>query len=119
MRRFLDGQPVDFPVSLIDLGQCSGFQRRVLLAEHRIPRGRVSTYGRIAAGLGCAGRRQGSGHSPGPKPLPHHHPLPPHRQVRRGPGRIRAAGPHMKRALLELEGVEFTSTGKVAAGFFC
>ncbi len=118
MRRFLEGQQVDFPVSLIDLGQCSSFQRSVLLAEHRIPRGRVSTYGRIAAALGCpaAARAVGTALARNPFPII----IPCHRTIRSDgdPGGF-GGGPHMKRALLELEGVEFTSTGKVAARFFC
>ena len=52
IRSFLKGEAVDFEVRLVDLGQCSEFQREVLLAEHRIPRGWVSTYGRIARSLG-------------------------------------------------------------------
>ena len=117
LRRFLAGEPVYFPVGLIDLGQCSGFHRRVLLAEYGIPRGRVSTYGRIAAGLGApaAARAVGTALARNPFPII----IPCHRTVR-SDGDIGGfrGGPGLKRALLELEGVEFTPSGKVVARFF-
>ena len=37
---------------IVDLDSCSRFQQHVLLEESRIPRGKVSTYGRIASRLG-------------------------------------------------------------------
>ena len=49
---FLKGEAVEFDLSLLALEECSEFQRRVLLAERQIPRGWVSTYGRIAKKLG-------------------------------------------------------------------
>ncbi len=118
MRRYLEGEPLRLPLSLIDLEQCSPFQRRVLLAEYGIPRGRVSTYGRLAAGLGvpAAARAVGGALARNPFPII----IPCHRTVRSDGdlGGFRG-GPEMKRALLELEGVEITSTGRVPARFFC
>lgn len=118
MRRSLAGEPVYVPTSLLDLGQCSAFQRRVLLAEYGIPRGRVTTYGRIAAGLGVPGASRAVGTALARNPFPIV--IPCHRTVRSDgdPGGFRG-GADMKRALLELEGVEFTPAGKVAARFFC
>jgi len=49
---FLSGQAVEFDLKLLALETCSEFQRRVLLAEYGIPRGWVSTYGRIGKQIG-------------------------------------------------------------------
>ena len=117
VQSFLEGKAVDFRESLIDLGECSEFQRRVLLAEHKIPRGWVSTYGRIARSLGApnAARAVGTALSRNPFPII----IPCHRAIRSNGdlGGFRG-GLGMKRALLELEGVEFSTTGKVLSDRF-
>ena len=114
---FLKGEAVQFQVSLADLEECSEFQRRVLLAEHGIPRGWVSTYGRIAMRLGtpAAARAVGTALSRNPFPII----IPCHRAIR-SDGHLGGfrGGLHMKRALLELEGVEFSTTGKVLSSRF-
>jgi methylated-DNA-[protein]-cysteine S-methyltransferase len=114
---FLKGEAVDFQVNLIDLGQCSEFQRRVLLAELKIPRGWVSTYGRIARSLGVskAARAVGTALARNPFPII----IPCHRAIRSNGelGGFRG-GLEMKRALLELEGVEVSATGKVLTSRF-
>jgi methylated-DNA-[protein]-cysteine S-methyltransferase len=108
----LEGKAVDFQLDLIDLEVCSEFQRRVLLAEYKIPRGSVSTYGRIARSLGMpnAARAVGTALARNPFPII----IPCHRAIRSNGelGGFRG-GLEMKRALLELEGVEFSQTGKV------
>jgi len=118
MQRYLGGQAVELPLDLIYLEACSGFQRRVLLAEYAVPRGRVSSYGRLAAGLGApsAARAVGSALARNPFPII----IPCHRTVRSDGdlGGFRG-GLDMKRALLELEGVELTPAGTVPARFFC
>ena len=48
MQAFLEGEPVGFELGTIARGLCSRFQKRVLFAEYKIPRGWVSTYGRLA-----------------------------------------------------------------------
>jgi methylated-DNA-[protein]-cysteine S-methyltransferase len=117
IQSFLRGNAVDFQMSLIDLGQCSEFQREVLLAEHNIPRGWVSTYGRIARSLGMpnAARAVGTALSRNPFPII----IPCHRAVR-SDGNLGGfrGGLRMKRALLELEGVEFSTAGKVVTSRF-
>ena len=112
MRSYFRGEPVDFPLSLIDLQQCPEFQRRVLLAEHKIPRGWVSTYGRISRSLGIPGAARAVGTALAHNPFPII--IPCHRAIRSNGelGGFRG-GLEMKRALLELEGVEFSTTGKV------
>ena len=52
MQAFLEGAPITFALASVSLERCSEFQRRVLVAEHGIPRGSVSSYGLIAAHLG-------------------------------------------------------------------
>jgi methylated-DNA-[protein]-cysteine S-methyltransferase len=117
IQSFLEGKAVDFQVSLIDLGECSEFQRRVLLAEHKVPRGWVSTYGRIARRLGVphAARAVGTALARNPFPII----IPCHRTIRSNGelGGFRG-GLEMKRALLELEGVQFSTTGKVRSDRF-
>ena len=117
LQSFLKGDAVDFRLSLIDLGQCSEFQRKVLLAEHEIPRGWVSTYGRIARRLGMPGAARAVGTALSRNPFPII--IPCHRAIRSNGelGGFRG-GVKMKRALLELEGVKFSPTGKVLTSRF-
>jgi methylated-DNA-[protein]-cysteine S-methyltransferase len=113
MQRFLGGEAVHFDLAILALEQCSDFQMRVLLAEHQIPRGWVSTYGRIAAHLRVPGGARAVGGALARNPFPII--IPCHRAIR-SDGRLGGfqGGPAMKRALLELEGVEFSSTGRVS-----
>jgi methylated-DNA-[protein]-cysteine S-methyltransferase len=112
MRRFLRGAAVSFDLDRVALETCGDFQRRVLLAEHRIPRGRVSTYGRIALRLGVPGAARAVGRALARNPFPII--IPCHRAVR-ADGTLGGyqGGRAMKRALLELEGVAFGETGRV------
>jgi O6-methylguanine-DNA--protein-cysteine methyltransferase len=52
MAAFLAGKDIRFSLAVARLDLCSTFQQKVLRAEHGIPRGRVSTYQRIAGNLG-------------------------------------------------------------------
>lgn len=117
LQRFLDGEAVGFDLGVLALGTCSEFQRRVLLAEARIPRGRVSTYGRIAAHLGVPGGARAVGGALARNPFPLV--IPCHRAVR-SDGRLGGfqGGLEMKRALLALEGVTVTSDDRVAGEAF-
>jgi O-6-methylguanine DNA methyltransferase len=92
---------------------CGAFQRKVLLAEYRIPRGWVSTYGKIAKHVGVAGGSRAVGRALAENPFPII--VPCHRAVRVN-GEIGGyqGGSDMKRALLEMEGVEFTEKGRVS-----
>ena len=112
MQRFLEGEAVDFDLDLVALERCSAFQERVLLAEHQIPRGWVSTYGRMAATLGIPGGARAVGRALACNPFPIL--IPCHRTIR-AHGELGGfrGGLEMKRALLELEGVEFSQTGRV------
>ena len=112
MRGFLEGEAVAFDLDMVALQRCSAFQRQVLLAEQSIPRGRVSSYGRIARYLGApqAGRAVGSALAHNPFPII----IPCHRAVRTD-GDVGGfqGGASMKRALLQMEGVQFSAAGKV------
>ncbi|WP_292518369.1 methylated-DNA--[protein]-cysteine S-methyltransferase [Methanoculleus sp.] len=112
LQSFLRGHDVRFDIGLIDLDRCPPFQRRVLLAEYGIPRGYVSTYGRIARHIGNPGaaRAVGSALARNPFPLV----IPCHRALR-SDGRLGGfqAGLGMKRRLLEMEGIRFREDGQV------
>ena len=117
IRAYLDGEVVSLGLDLLDWSLCGEFQRRVLLAEYGIPRGRVSTYGRIAAHLGVPGAARAVGTALGRNPFPIV--IPCHRAVCSDGslGGYRGGLP-MKRTLLEMEGVEFSPNGKVLGGEF-
>jgi len=115
VRRFLAGEAVEFEsrhLDLLMLETCSAFQRSVLLAEYGIPRGWVSTYGRIANYLGDpqAARAVGGALARNPFPIV----IPCHRAVR-SDGQLGGfrGGLEMKRALLDMEGVRVSSQDKV------
>jgi methylated-DNA-[protein]-cysteine S-methyltransferase len=112
IQSFLKGEAVDFELDTIALERCSEFQKRVLLAEHKIPRCWVSTYGRIARSLGIPDGARAVGRAlsrnPFPVIIPCHRAIKSHGQLGGFQGGLR-----MKRALLELEGIEFSGEGKV------
>ncbi len=114
LRQLLAGEPVEFTTDLLDLDRCSTFQRRVLLEERRIPRGRVRSYGVIARAVGRPGAARAVGRALARNPFPLV--IPCHRAVR-SDGTLGGfqGGLVLKRALLELEGIEFTPAGRVAA----
>jgi methylated-DNA-[protein]-cysteine S-methyltransferase len=108
----LEGQPVEFPLERVALDTCRPFQRSVLLAERQIPRGWVTTYSRLAVRLGqplAAARAVGHASARNPFSIM----IPCHRVVGSN-GELNGyqGGLRMKRALLEMEGVEFTPTGR-------
>jgi len=112
IQRFLAGEAIDFDLVLLEFERCSEFQRRVLLADHQIPRGCVSTYGRVAQSIGVPGGARAVGNALARNPFPIV--IPCHRVVR-ADGRLGGfrGGGEMKRALLEMEGVEVSPAGKV------
>lgn len=109
---YLEGEAVEFDPDGIALETCSWFQRKVLLADYGIPRGWVSTYGRVARSLGCpaGGRAVGGALSRNPFPVI----IPCHRVVK---ARLElggfGGGLPLKRALLELEGLKLSESGRV------
>ncbi|MCP4544481.1 MAG: methylated-DNA--[protein]-cysteine S-methyltransferase [Chloroflexi bacterium] len=117
MNRFLLGDAVDFGLTLLELDRCSEFQQRVLLAKHKIPRGWVSTYGRIAKSLESPGGARAVGNALARNPFPII--IPCHRAVK-ADGELGGyqGGLKMKRALLEMEGIEVSPAGKVLVDRF-
>ena len=109
----LEGEDISFPLDVLALETCSEFQQRVLRAEHAIPRGCVSTYGRIAAHLGVPGAARAVGSALAGNPFPIL--VPCHRAIRANMelGGYQG-GITMKRALLELEGLAVSPEGKVS-----
>ncbi|HVN71721.1 MAG TPA: methylated-DNA--[protein]-cysteine S-methyltransferase [Desulfomonilia bacterium] len=109
---FLEGEDVRFSLDILLMDMCTVFQQKVLRAEFSIPRGKVSTYQRIAghSGYDKAARPVGSALARNPFPVV----IPCHRAVRtdRTLGGFHG-GLEMKKALLELEGVLFDSQGRV------
>jgi len=114
IQRFLSGEAVDFELDTVALERCSPFQKRVLLASHNIPRGRVTTYARMAKHLGNPNGARAVGnalaHNPFPIIIPCHRTIKANRELGGFQG-----GQEMKQALLQLEGIKFARTGKVVA----
>lgn len=112
---FLAGHDIRFPLDLVRLDLCSPFQQQVLRAEHAIPRGRVSTYQRIARHIGNARGARAVGTALAHNPFPVI--VPCHRAIRTD-GTLGGfqGGIVMKRALLEMEGVRFADADRVVAG---
>jgi methylated-DNA-[protein]-cysteine S-methyltransferase len=97
--------------------RCSPFQQQVLRIEHGVPRGRVTSYQRIAEKLNRPRSARAVGRALAANPFPIL--IPCHRAIR-SDGTLGGfqGGPAMKRALLALEGIEFASNGKVVAPSF-
>lgn len=112
IQRFLDGHPVEFDLTVLDWSQCSTIQKRVLHAEAEIPRGCISTYGRIANHLKIRNGARVVGGSLARNPFPLF--IPCHRAIMTD-GSLGGyqGGLKMKRTLLEHEGIQFTHRGKV------
>ncbi len=108
IQNFLKGEPIRFELDIIVLEKCSDNQKKVFLADYDIPRGCVSTYGKIAKHLGMNYPRgaQNAGTALKENPFPIIFPC--HRVIK-SDGDIGdyQGGIEMKRALLEMEGVEF------------
>jgi methylated-DNA-[protein]-cysteine S-methyltransferase len=109
---FLEGEDIGFELNLVRMDLCSPFQQSVLRAEHAIPRGRVSTYGRLGVHLGIPKGARAVGNCLATNPFPII--VPCHRAIRsdRTLGGYQG-GEHMKRRLLEMEGIRFDPRARV------
>jgi methylated-DNA-[protein]-cysteine S-methyltransferase len=107
----LKGEEVTVPLDLADIDSCGEFQRSVLLLECTVPRGRITTYGRIARILGSGARAVGNALARNPFPLI----IPCHRAVRAdlSIGGFQG-GAAMKADLLAMEGIVFDRHGRIA-----
>jgi len=113
----LEGEEIEFSLDVAELGLCTEFQQLVLRAEHRIPRGSISTYQLIAEYLGKKNGARAVGNALANNPFPLI--VPCHRAVRsdRHLGGYQG-GVEMKRALLEKEGIPFGDAGRIASAQF-
>jgi len=113
IKGLLEGEEIKFSLNVADLSLCTEFQQLVLRAEHRIPRGSISTYQLIAEYLGKRNGARAVGNALANNPFPLI--VPCHRAIRsdRHLGGYQG-GFEMKRALLENEGILFDDTGRVA-----
>ena len=117
VQRLLLGETVTLSLEWLALEHCSPFQRRVFLADYRIPRGQVTTYGLLARYLGVPGGARAVGgalaHNPFPIVIPCH-------RVIASDGSLGGyqGGLAMKRWLLEMEGVPFSAGGRVLVSRF-
>ncbi len=111
LQAFTEGKAVAFDTSVLDMTLLPSFHRKVLRALARIPRGTVSTYGTIASKTGAPGGARAAGQGCAKNPFPIVFPC--HRVIR-SDGSLGGfgGGLKLKRALLEMEGVQFDSTGK-------
>ena len=110
---FLSGEDIQFSLEIVRMDRCTIFQQGVLRAEHGIPRGSVSNYQRIARYLGNPNGARAAGNALASNPFPII--VPCHRAIRsdRSLGGYQG-GLEMKRTLLEMEGVVFDDTGRIA-----
>jgi methylated-DNA-[protein]-cysteine S-methyltransferase len=117
IKGLLEGEEIEFSLDIADLSLCTEFQQLVLRAEHRIPRGSISTYQLIAKYLGKRNGARAVGNALANNPFPLI--VPCHRAIRsdRHLGGYQG-GLEMKRALLEKEGIPFDDTGRVACAQF-
>jgi methylated-DNA-[protein]-cysteine S-methyltransferase len=112
MTAFLEGSPVTVPWGMARLDDCGAFQRRVLVTESTIPRGRFSTYSLLAAAVGRPGAARAAGSALARNPFPIL--IPCHRTLRSDgtPGGYQG-GVGMKIRLLEMEGSVFEPPGRL------
>ena len=115
IKRFLKGEDVDFSRADLDLKGMNDFIRRALTACREIPRGRVMTYGGLAAAVGSPGGARAVGNAMAFNSFALI--IPCHRVIRSGGGLGGYGGGHkglaMKKSLLMLEGVAFDRKGRV------
>ncbi len=117
IEEFMMGNPADFSMEYLDMSSCSTFQQKVLLENRKIPRGRVSSYGKLAGSILVPGGARAVGSAIAGNPFPII--IPCHRIIRSS-GELGGFGGrlNMKRAFLEMEGIVFDSRGKVHQEYF-
>ncbi|MEJ2249464.1 MAG: MGMT family protein [Candidatus Lokiarchaeota archaeon] len=116
MNQFMLGKAINLSLEMIDLSQCSEFQKNVILTEAKIPRGKVSTYKQLASKIGIPNGARAVGNALAQNPFPII--IPCHRVVKSNLeiGKYQG-GTIMKQKLLQLEGIKFKTSKKVASNF--
>lgn len=117
LKTFLAGEEVVFPLDTLDFSGITPFQEKVLRMEHRVPYGRVTTYGRLAEQTGNPGAARAVGNMLARNPFPLI--IPCHRAIR-SDGSVGGfqGGADLKRRLLEQEGIVFDKTGRIPVRYF-
>jgi len=117
IKGIVEGEDIEIPLHVADLGLCSAFQQSVLRAEYQIPRGRVSTYGLVATHVGQPRGARAVGNALANNPFPLI--VPCHRAIR-SHGHLGGfqGGLEMKRDLLEKEGIRFDAWERVVCSRF-
>ena len=117
---FLKGEAITFSLDIVVIEKCSDDQKKILMADYDIPRGCVAKYWEVAKQAGIENRRgaQNAGTALKENPFPIIFPC--HRVIK-SDGSLGGyqGGTKMKRALLELEGIEFLPNGKVRMNKIC
>lgn len=113
---FTEGRAVSFDTTVPDMSRVPPYHRKVLRALTEIPLGKVSTYGAVATQTGAPGGARAAGQGCAKNPFPIVFPC--HRVIR-SDGSLGGfgGGLKLKRALLEMEGVQFDKNGKVMPEF--
>ncbi|MBN1620073.1 MGMT family protein [candidate division WOR-3 bacterium] len=108
----LKGWEIEFDPDILDLSVCGAFQKRVLEAMCRVPRGKICAYKEVAVFLNSPNSSRAVGRALSKNPFPFV--IPCHRAIR-SDGSIGGyqGGENMKRSLLEMEGIDFDIKGKV------
>ncbi|MCK9150600.1 methylated-DNA--[protein]-cysteine S-methyltransferase [Methanobacterium alcaliphilum] len=114
---FLNGAKIEFSLDVLEFNSCSFFQKQVLKAEYKIPRGNVTSYQFLAKYLGKEKGARAVGNALANNPFPII--IPCHRAIRsdRTLGGFQG-GLKMKRILLENEGIKFDDNGKIIVQSF-
>ena len=104
LRRYLDGEPVDFP-DMLDMDSASPFKRAVWQATRSIPYGETRSYQWVAEQIGKTRATRAVGRALSKNPLPIV--VPCHRVVESNDnlGGF-SGGTEMKRALLDIEALK-------------
>jgi len=117
LKGLMDGHRMHFTLDSLDMSVCSPFQRQVLMSAWQIPRGKVMSYGRLAARIGSkkGARSVGTALAKNPFPLI----IPCHRVVR-ATGELGGfgGGLKLKKTLLEMEKIAFDLQDKVLQNYF-
>lgn len=116
IQAYSEGSDVQFSSESLDMGYCYEFQKKVLIENQKIPRGRATSYSRLAKMVGTpkAARAVGTALARNPFPIF----IPCHRVIRfNGELGGFGGGLIMKRTLLKMEGVCFDQSGRVEPVF--
>lgn len=116
LQAFMEGRPFSFDIAALDMSRLPSYHRKVLAALASIPRGNVMSYAGVASKTGSPGGARAAGQGCGKNPFPIVYPC--HRVIR-ADGSLGGFGGGLvlKRALLEMEGVQFDAKGKVLPEF--